>query len=219
MRLVDLSHVVEAGMQTFPGLPGPVICDYLSREASRGRYAPGTEFHIGRIDMVANTGTYVDAPFHRYDGAADLADLPLERLADLPGVVIEARRLEVRAIGAGALAGHDVRGRAVLLRTGWDRWWGTAPYAVGSPFLSRAGAEWLRDAGAVLVGIDAVNVDDMDDWARPAHTVLLAAGIPIAEHLRGLDQLPASGFRFSAVPVKVRGMGTFPVRAYAVVDA
>jgi kynurenine formamidase len=217
-RLVDLSHVVEAGMTTFPGLPAPVICDYLSREASRGSYAPGTEFQIGRIDLVANTGTYVDAPFHRYAGAPDLADLPLDRLAELPGLVVDAPAGGERSVGPPAFAGLELRGRAVLLRTGWDRRFGTGRYAEGSPFLSRAGAEWLRDAGVALVGIDAVNIDDMADGARPAHTVLLGAGIPIAEHLRGLDQLPPSGFRFSAVPVKVRGMGTFPVRAYAMLD-
>ncbi|MDF1505394.1 cyclase family protein [Roseisolibacter sp. H3M3-2] len=221
-QLVDLSHAVEDGMVTYRGLPAPVVCDYLSREASRARYAPGTEFHIGRIDMVANTGTYVDAPFHRFADGADLAGLPLESLAHLEGVVADRTARDGRATDAdalrAALGGIDVRGRAVLVRTGWDAHWRTDRYFEGHPFLAADAAAWLAERGAALVGIDSYNIDDVDDGARPVHTTLLGAGIPIAEHLCGLGQLPARGFRFSAVPVKVRGMGTFPVRAWALLD-
>ena len=211
-RLIELSHVVEHGMITYPGLPGPEITDHLSREASRARYAPGTQFHIARISMIANTGTYLDTPSHRFADGADLSGVDLERLVDLDGIVIDART--TRAIGR---SDHDVRGRAVLFRTGWDRHWRTDQYGSGAPFLMRDGASWLAESDAALVGIDSVNIDDTADGTRPAHTILLRAGIPIVEHLRGLDQLPPSGFRFHAAPPLVRGMGTFPVRAYAIV--
>jgi len=199
-------------MITYPGLPGPEITDHLSREASRARYAPGTQFHIARISMIANTGTYLDTPSHRFADGADLSGVGLERLVDLDGIVIDART--TRAIGR---SDHDVRGRAVLFRTGWDRHWRTDQYGSGAPFLMRDGASWLAESDAALVGIDSVNIDDTADGTRPAHTILLRAGIPIVEHLRGLDQLPPSGFRFHAAPPLVRGMGTFPVRAYAIV--
>ncbi len=212
--LVDVSHVIADGTITYPGIPAPVITDHLSRAASRSRYAPGTEFQMGKIEMVANTGTYVDAPFHRYADGADLAQLPLEHVADLDGVVV---RCAGRAVDRDAFAGVAVRDRAVLVHTGWDRHWGTAAYGVGHPFLTRAAAAALVDAGARLVGIDSLNVDDTADGTRPAHTLLLGAGIPIAEHLCGLARLPDTGFRFFAVPAKVRGMGSFPVRAYALV--
>jgi kynurenine formamidase len=222
-QLVDLSHVVEDGMVTYRGLPAPLVCDYLSREASRARYAPGTEFHIGRIDMVANTGTYVDSPFHRFADGADVADLALESLAHLEGLVADLTRRDGRALGAAAvraaLGGADVRGRAVLVRTGWDAHFRTDRYFEGHPHLTEDAAAMLAEGGAALVGIDSFNIDDVDDGRRPVHTTLLGAGIPIAEHLRGLEQLPPRGFRFSAVPVKVRGMGTFPVRAWALVGA
>lgn len=211
--LVDLSHAVEDGMVTYPGLPGPRVTDFLGREESAGRYAPGTTFHIGRIDLVANTGTYLDAPFHRFADGADLAALPLERLADLEGVVVDGAG---RRIDREAFAGLALAGRAVLVRTGWSRHWRTPAYAVDPPHLTAAAARLLVDAGARLVGIDALNVDDPGDPARPVHTQLLQAGIPIVEHLTRLAELPARGFRFHAVPVKVRGLGTFPVRAYAV---
>jgi kynurenine formamidase len=210
-------------MVTYRGLPAPIVCDYLSREASRERYAPGTEFHIGRIDMVANTGTYVDSPFHRFADGADLAGLALESLAHLDGVVADLTRRAGRALGAdavrAALGGADVRGRAVLVRTGWDAHFRTDRYFEGHPHLTEDAAALLAEGGAALVGIDSFNIDDVDDGRRPVHTTLLGAGIPIAEHLRGLEQLPPRGFRFSAVPVKVRGMGTFPVRAWALVGA
>ncbi len=218
-RLLDLSHVVEHGMITYKGLPAPVICDFLSREQSHTRYAPGTEFQIGRIDMVANTGTYVDSPFHRFADGADLADLSLAQLADVDAVVARVTDRAARAISQrtlrAALGGRSVRGRAVLVHTGWDAHWRTDQYFEGHPFLTADAAEYLRDEGAALVGIDSFTIDSTDDGERPVHTTLLGAGIPIAEHLCGLEQLPIEGFRFSAVPVKVRGMGTFPVRAYA----
>jgi kynurenine formamidase len=200
---------------TYKGLPAPLICDFLSREASRAIYSAGTEFQIGRIDMVANTGTYVDSPFHRYAGGKDLAQLPLESLAHLEAVVI---RNTGRAIEAAAFDGLDLRGKAVLIATGWDRHWRTDAYFEGHPFLTRAAAERLAEAGAALVGIDSYNIDDTADWSRPAHSILLAVEIPICEHLCNLGALPERGFRFSAVPVKVSGFGTFPVRAFAVLE-
>lgn len=218
-RLVELSHVVRDGLVTYPGLPAPVITDHLSREASRAVYAPGTEFHIARIEMVANTGTYVDAPSHRYADGADLADLPLERVADLPGVVVDVRGSAGRAVGAEAFLADDVAGRAVLVLTGWSRHFGTSAYASGHPFLTEAAARHLVEAGAALVGIDSLNIDDTTDARRPTHSTLLGAGIPVCEHLTNLDRLPTTGFRFSAAPVAVAGMGTFPVRAWAALDA
>ena len=204
-------------MTTYPGLPGPVICDYLSRERSREMYAPGVEFQIGRIDMVANTGTYVDSPFHRYADGADLSALKLESLADLDGIVVRAPMGLGRAVSPREFEGLDLRGRAVLVHTGWDEFWGTERYLSGNPFLTAETAQRLVDAGAALVGIDSLNIDDLGDRARPVHSSLLGAGIPIVEHMCALENLPADGFRFSAVPAKVAGFGTWPVRAYAVV--
>jgi kynurenine formamidase len=217
-QLIDLSHRIEHGMVTLKGFPAPIICDYLSREQSRQHYAPGTEFNIGRIDMIANTGTYLDTPFHRYADGDDLAALRLEQVCDLPGMMVRIVSGSARAIDVATFASLDVRGRAVLVHTGWDAHWRTDQYFVGHPFLTRAAAEHLRDAGAALVGIDSLNIDDTDDGTRPVHTVLLGAGIPIVEHLTGLAALPSDGFRFSAVPPKVVGMGTFPVRAHAIVE-
>jgi arylformamidase len=214
-RLIELSHQIHHGMVTYPGLPGPEISDYLPREASPARYGPGTEFHIGRISMVANTGTYLDSPSHRFASGTDVAGLPLQRVADLDGVVVRIAA-GGPAIDRDALASLEVEGRAVLVHTGWDRHWGTERYGSGSPFLTPAAADWLVERQAGLVGIDSVNIDDTSGPARPVHTALLAAGIPIVEHLCGLDQLPASGFRFHAAPPQVVGIGTFPVRAYAV---
>ena len=214
VRLVDLSHTIVHGMTTYPGLPGPVICDYLSREASRGRYAPGVEFQIGKIEMVANTGTYVDSPFHRYADGADLAGLRLELLADLDAVVVRASACG-REIDREAFDGIAMRGRAVLVHTGWDAYWDTPLYLANNPFLTAAAAEHLVREGATLVGIDSLNIDSLDDSARPVHSILLGAGIPIVEHLTGLARVPDQGLRFSAVPAKVAGFGTWPVRAYA----
>jgi arylformamidase len=213
-RYVDLSHTIEHGLVTYRGLPAPVICDYLSRQASRALYAPGTEFHIGRIDMVANTGTYVDAPFHRYADGADLAELALESLAELDAIVVDARDDE-RAIGAARFEEVDVRGRAVLVRTGWSRHFATERYFDGHPFLTHDAARLLCERGARLVGIDSLNIDDTADLERPVHSLLLGEGIPIVEHLTNLAALPRERLTFSAVPPRVRAFGTFPVRAYA----
>jgi kynurenine formamidase len=213
-RLVDLSHTVENGTVTYPGLPGPVITDHLSRVDSRANYAPGTEFLIGRIDMVGNTGTYLDTPFHRFAGRPDLAALALEDVADLPGVCIEAAGPD---IGPEAVADVELAGKAVLFATGWDRHWGTDTYGDPShPFVNADLVESLVEGGAVLVGIDSVNIDDTRGGDRPAHTGLLAGGIQVVEHLTGLDDLVGREFRFFAVPPKVSGFGTFPVRAFAI---
>lgn len=216
--LVDVSHVVEDGMITYKGLPAPLICDYLSREQSRSHYAPGTEFQIGKIEMVANTGTYLDSPFHRYAHGKDLSQLPLERLANLDAVVIRHDGMKERAIHRKVFHNLNLKGKAVLLHTGWDRHWQTDQYFEGHPFLTKAAAEFLVAESVALVGIDSLNIDDIGEPSRPVHTTLLGAEVPIVEHLRGLDQLPDAGFRFFSVPVKVKGMGTFPVRAYGVID-
>ncbi len=213
--LIDLSHTIEHGMTTYPGLPAPLICDYLSREASRAKYAAGVEFQIGKIEMVANTGTYLDSPFHRYTGGKDLAAMPLEKLAGLDAVVVRVPAGAPRAIGWTEFERVDVRGRAVLVATGWDRHWRTERYGRENPFLTADACERLRDAGVALVGIDSVNIDDLEDWARPAHSILLGAEIPIVEHMCNMASLPGRGLRFSAVPPKVAGFGTFPVRAFA----
>ena len=214
MRHIDLSHTVEDGMVTYKGLPAPKISDFLSREASRARYAPGTEFQIGMIEMCSNTGTYVDSPAHRYAGRADLAAMELDRLADVEAVVIDASTAG-RSIDRGLFDAFDVRGKAVLVRTGWDRHWRTDAYFAGHPFLTADAAQLLVERRARIVGIDSFNIDDTGGGERPVHSTLLGADIPICEHLTNLAVLPADGFRFSAVPVKVSGMGTFPVRAYA----
>ena len=215
---IDLSHVVEDGMTTYPGLPGPRIGDVLTREASRERYAAGTEFLISEVVLCGNTGTYVDSPFHRYADGADLAALALDRLADLDGVLVDATPRADRSIGPDAFAGLDLAGRAVLVRTDWSRHWRTDAYFTGHPHLNGDAAEALVAAGVALVGIDSLNIDATDTGERPVHSTLLAAGIPVCEHMTGLEALPPSGFRFSAVPVRVAGMGTFPVRAYAIVE-
>jgi arylformamidase len=216
---IDLSHIVEDGMVTYPGLPAPVVCDFLSREQSRARYAPGTEFQIGMIELCGNTGTYLDSPFHRYADGTDLAGLPLEYLAEIDAVVVNVSGQTGRAVDRNQLLPYDVRGKAVLVRTEWDRHWRTDAYFHGHPFLTAAAAEHLAAEGATLVGIDSLNIDDTSGGERPAHSALLAAGIPICEHLTNLAALPVNGFRFTAVPVKVHGMGTFPVRAYATIRA
>ena len=214
-RFVDLSHTVEDGLVTYKGLPAPVICDYLSRERSREIYAPGTEFQIGKIEMIANTGTYVDTPFHRYESGKDLSQIGIERFAGLDGVVIRAGYNRVTAIDASWFRDKDIRGRAVLVHTGWDVHWNTEQYHEGHPFLTEDAAEYLRNAGAALVGIDSKNIDDSSGNTRPVHSILLGAEILIVEHLCNLDKIPDEGFRFSAVPPKFSGVGTFPVRAIA----
>lgn len=213
--LIDLSHRVSDGEVVFPGLPPPRIGEHLSHEASRGRYAPGVSFQIGRVEMVANTGTSIDAPFHRYPGAIDVAGLPLASVADMDGVVVRLTGMAGRAIAREALAATAVRGRAVLLDTGQAARWGTPAYTHEPPFLTREGAQYLREQGAALVGIDAINIDDTADPERPAHSILLEAGIPIVENLAPLEPLPSEGFRFTAAPMRIAGIGAFPVRAWA----
>lgn len=214
--LVDLSHTIEHGMITYKGLPAPIICDYMSREQSRALYAGGTEFHIGKIEMVANTGTYLDSPFHRYADGKDMSELTLSSLANLDAIVVRAVGRSHRAINSDTLRGLDVKGKAVLVHTGWDANWRTDRYFEGHPFLTEDAARFLADSGAALVGIDSLNIDDIEDGTRPVHSILLGTDIPIVEHLCALAHVPEKGFRFFAVPVKVKGMGTFPVRAFGV---
>jgi kynurenine formamidase len=215
-QLIDVSHTLEDGLITYPGLPAPVVCDFLSREESRAHYSDGTTFQIARIEMVANTGTYVDSPFHRFEDGVDLAGLDLSRLTDLDGIVVDATA-RGRALDADLFADLRLEGKAAIIRTGWDVHWATPAYFEGHPYLTRDAAVLLKEAGARLVGIDSLNIDDTRDSRRPVHTILLGSDIPIVEHLCNLHALPSSGFRFHAVPVKFRGVGTFPVRAYAVV--
>jgi kynurenine formamidase len=214
-EFVDLSHTIEHGVITHKGLPGPIICDYLSREASRTRYAPGTEFQIDKIEMVANTGTYIDCPFHRYADGKDLAQTAIEAMCDLDALVVHADRRAGLAIGAEHFRNRELRSRAVLVHTGWDAHWNTPAYLEQHPFLTGEAATYLRDCGVKLVGIDSHNIDDTRSNARPVHTILLGAGILIVEHLTGLGDLPEDGLTFSAVPPKFKGVGTFPVRAMA----
>ncbi|KRA19930.1 MULTISPECIES: cyclase family protein [unclassified Lysobacter] len=215
---VDLSHTIEDGLVTYPGMPAARVCDYLSREASRAIYEEGTEFQIARIEMVANTGTYIDCPSHRYAHGHDLSELKPEACADLEGIVVRADHRQVNAIDASWFRDKELRGRAVLVHTGWDAHWADPAYAVGHPFLTEDAAVYLRECGVKLVGIDSMNIDDTRGRARPVHSTLLGADILIVEHLRNLAALPDEGFRFSAVPPKVRGAGTFPVRALARLD-
>ena len=218
--LVDLSHTIRAGLVTYPGLPAPTISDHLTREASRDVYAAGTEFAIGAITMVGNTGTYIDSPFHRYENGADLAGLDLNTLVDLPTIVVHRRDVVARSVDVSELPDDIDAGCAVLIDTGWDRHFGTAAYGVDAPFLSEAATELLVSRGVALVGIDSVNIDDASPAAagrRPIHTALLGNGIHVVEHLTNLAALPARGARFTAVPPRVEGFGTFPVRAYATI--
>jgi arylformamidase len=214
-QYIDLSHTIEDGLVTYKGLPAPVICDFLSREQSRKIYAPGTEFQIARIDMVANTGTYLDCPFHRYANGKDLADIPLERFVDLEALVVHADYTQQTEIGADFFRDRQLRNKAVLVHTGWDVHWNSEQYFSGHPYLTAEAAAYLHQQGAVLVGIDALNIDDTRDMSRPVHSTLLGAEILVVEHLTNLGSLPEEGFWFSALPPKFRGVGTFPVRAMA----
>lgn len=220
-RVVDLAHVITEGMVTYPGIPAPRLGSHLTFDESVGTYAPGTEFSMGTVDLAANTGTYLDTPAHRFRDGVDLAGFPLERMVDLDGVVVRVadglRAGERPAVGPLALAGLEVAGKAVLVETGHARHWGTDAYAVDHPFLTAEAAGWLVDRGAALVGIDSLNIDGTHTGERPVHTALLAAGIPVVEHLTNLEALPPTGFRFTAAPPKVAGLGTFTVRAFAVV--
>lgn len=214
-ELIDVCHSVEDGMITYKGLPAPVITDHLTREDSRKHYAPDTEFHIGKIEMVANTGTYLDTPFHRYARGKDLAQLELYAVANLDGLVVRCSETE---INADVFSGLEVKGKAVLLHTGWDKHWRTDEYSSGNhPFLTADAATYLAKSEAALVGIDSYNIDSTTDASRPAHSILLGHDIPIVEHLCGLGDLPDTDFKFFAVPVKVKRFGTFPVRAFGLV--
>jgi kynurenine formamidase len=213
-RFVDLSHIITQGLITYRGFPAPLICDYMSREASKQFYDEGTSFQIGKIEMVANTGTYIDSPFHRFEAGKDISELDLSSLVDLQAIVVRAEGISGRAIDRQAFIPVDVSGKAVLVHTGWARHWATDQYFEGHSFLTEGAALHLKEQGAALVGIDSLNIDDISGGARPVHSILLGAGIPIVEHLCNLQQLPEE-FNFTAAPVKVKGMGSFPVRAFA----
>ncbi len=213
--LVDLSHIIENGLVTYKGLPAPIICDYLSREKSKEVYEAGTQFQIGKIEMVSNTGTYIDCPFHRYENGKDLSEVGLEAFADIDGIVIRADYRKELAIGADFFKEKDLQGKAVLVNTGWDTHWNTESYFQNHPHLTADAAEYLQKCGVKLVGIDSMNIDSIQEKSRPVHSILLASEILIVEHLCNLGNLPDTGFTFSAVPPKVKGMGTFPVRAMA----
>jgi arylformamidase len=213
--LIDLSHIIENGLITYKGLPAPIICDYLSRENSKQFYEEGTTFQIGKIEMVSNTGTYIDCPFHRFENGKDLSEVGLEKFADIEGIVIRVPYTKQLAVTAELLVNYDIKGRAVLIHTGWTEYWNTATYYSGHPYLTEGAARYLKEAGAKLVGIDSHNIDNTEGRTRPVHTVLLGAEILIVEHMCNLEALPGSGFKFSAVPPKFKGVGTFPVRAFA----
>ena len=213
-QLIDLSHTIEDGLITYKGLPAPIICDYLSREASKAHYADGTTFQIGKIEMCSNTGTYIDSPFHRYQEGKDISEIDLQCVAHLDAIKVTAPQ-GVNAIEASLFSDIDISSKAVLIQTNWSRHWNTEVYYEGHPYLTEEAALYLRDNGAILVGIDSYNIDSTDGGERPVHSTLLGADILIVEHMCHLEQLPQSGFRFYAVPVKVKGFGTFPVRAFA----
>jgi arylformamidase len=215
-ELVDLSHTISAGLVTYPGIPVPTVHPHLTREESRSHYAEGTEFAIDVIILAGNTGTYLDTPYHRYADGADLADLELETLVDLPIELFRLTDATERGIPAAMFYDRELHGTAVLLHTGWDQHFGTRGYATGAPYLTGNAAAYLIEAGTVLVGIDSINIDDAEtSRERPAHTQLLAAGVHVVEHLTNLAAVPPSGARLTAVPPKIRAFGTFPVRAYA----
>ncbi len=215
-ELVDLSHPIRDGLVTYPGLPAPTITPHLTREASRAKYAPGTEFAMDVITMIGNTGTYLDSPYHRYAEGGDLASLELETLVGVPAEVFRLTEAASRGIPAEVFFDRELAGTAVLLHTGWSRHFGSPEYGHGAPFLTEAGARHLVDAGVAIVGIDSLNIDDTESGGeRPAHSLLLAAGVHVVEHLTALDRVPARGARFTAVPPRVEGFGTFPVRAFA----
>jgi kynurenine formamidase len=218
LKYIDLSHTIEDGMITYKGLPAPIICDYLSREASKEIYSEDTQFQIGKIEMVANTGTYIDAPFHRFEDGKDLSELPLEKLAHLPGVLIDVTQNKTRAIGKSHFENINLKGEAVLIRTDWSKHWRTDQYFENAPYLTEEAAKYLRDSEVKLVGIDSYNIDNVDDGKRPVHTILLGAEIPIVEHMTNLNHISNGDFRFTALPPKVKGFGTFPVRAIAIFE-
>lgn len=215
-RLIDLSHSIRAGLVTYPGLPAPEIRPFLTRQDSKAKYADGTQFAMDVITMIGNTGTYIDSPFHRFEGGTDLAGLDLETLVDQPAEIFHLRDTSMRGIARESFGDRDLGAKAVLLDTGWSRLFGTEAYASGAPFLTADGAAYLVAQGVTLVGIDSLNIDDVESGGeRPAHSLLLAAGIHVVEHLTELDQLPESGATVTVVPPKIEGFGTFPVRAFA----
>jgi len=214
-KFIDLSHTIEDGLVTYKGLPAPIICDYLSREKSRELYDAGTEFQIGKIEMVANTGTYIDFPFHRYEDGKDLSQIDIEYFTDLEGIVIRADHKNTLAIDASYFEGKEIRGKAILVHTGWDANWKTERYFDDHPYLTEEAAVYLKECGVKLVGIDSMNIDQTKKGSRPVHSILLKSEILIVEHLCNLDELPDEGFIFSAIPPKFKGVGTFPVRAMA----
>jgi len=213
--LIDLSHTIENGLVTYKGLPAPIICDYLSRENSKQFYEEGTTFQIGKIEMVSNTGTYIDCPFHRFENGKDLSEIGLESFTDLDAIVIHLPFAEGLEITETHLKNYEIRNRAVLIHTGWDKYWNTELYYEHHPYLTKDAAEYLRDCAVKLVGIDSHNIDNTSGRSRPVHTTLLGAEILIVEHLCNLYLLPDDGFTFSAIPPKFKGVGTFPVRAMA----
>jgi arylformamidase len=212
---IDLSHTIEDGLVTYKGLPAPIICDYLSREKSRETYEAGTEFQIGKIEMVSNTGTYIDCPFHRYEHGKDLSQVAIEAFADINGIVIHADYRKALAIDATFFKEKEIRGMAILVHTGWDIHWNTAEYFQDHPYLTEDAALYLQKCDVKLVGIDSLNIDNTQGKSRPVHSTLLASDILIVEHLCNLGKLPDEGFTFSALPPKFKGVGTFPVRAMA----
>lgn len=214
---IDLSHDIRDGQITYKGLPAPIVCDYLSRLDAEKVYAPGVTFQIGKIEMVSNTGTYIDTPFHRFEHGHDLSQIKLSAIADLEGIVIKVPFQKYPSVDAAALKGIPLTGKAVLIHTGWDVHWGTDQYFEGHPFLTKGAAEFLLEQKVKLVGIDSYNIDDVSDPQRPVHTVLLGNDILIVEHLSNLGAIGDRPFRFHAVPPKICGMGTFPVRAFATV--
>lgn len=214
-RFIEVSHPIDAGMKTYPGLPEPRAETLLDYEPSRQHYGDQAEFFIASLHLCGNTGTYVDSPCHRFRGAADLARLPLDRLAHLPVAVVDATDYSNRGIGPDVFRGLDLRARAVLIRTEWSRHWRTDAYFDPHPFLTAGACDRLLDAGAVFVGIDSLNIDDIQNHARPAHTKLLGAGVPVCEHMTNLAAASAGGY-LHAVPIAWKGGASFPVRAYVV---
>ena len=218
MRYIDLSHTIENGLTTYKGLPAPIICDWMTFEKSHDTYADGTEFSMQWLYMHSNTGTYIDTPRHRYRDGHDLTGLELSRVSSIPGLCVRMPKRDDRVADIDLFDGLKVKGHAVLIRTGWSQHFGTDQYFEGHPYLSVAAAEYLADKGALLVGIDSLNIDNTENGERPVHSLLLGQGIPIVEHLTNLDALPNIGFRFSAVPPRIKDVGTFPVRAHAIME-
>lgn len=214
-KLIDLSHTIFNNLVTYKGLPAPIICDYLSRDASQSYYEEGTTFQIGKIEMVGNTGTYIDCPFHRFENGKDLSEMNLGSFANIEAITINA--IDSLAIGVDYFIDKNVSHKAVLIRTDWSKYWNTETYFENHPYLTKEAAQYLKDNNAKLVGIDSHNIDDTKTKSRPVHTLLLGAEILIVEHLCNLSELPENNFLFSAVPPKVKGMGTFPVRAFATI--